>query len=536
MKIRLATRLWLPTLTLLVMLVVMVAIAGVRTQGLIAAATQAQRDQETRLTLVHRWQGALDAQAIRLGAAQTGPALSQGQARLTELRGQFEALAANADEKTLLTRLGAAPESAEAVAAYSAALGELIALEVRLSDALHVRTGDERMRTVWLVAAVAVLVSGVLAIASTFLVRTVCQPLAELAHATRRIGEGDLSVHLDITRYDEIGDVMRSVEAMRDGLRSIVSQVQQSADNIQSASREVSMGNNDLSQRTERAAANLQTTASGIQALSSTMQHSAGAATAAGELATGASDVAQRGGAAMAQVVSTMDEISQASRQIADIIGVIDGIAFQTNILALNAAVEAARAGEQGRGFAVVAGEVRTLAGRSATAAREIKALINTSAERVESGSRQVREAGAQISGISSAVQKLSASVREITEDSANQSQGMGMLHESIDELDQMTQQNAALVEQSAAAAESLRNQAAQLAAVVSRFKLGQAPAIAPAVTPPAVKAKAMAPRAPHRPPPAHSAPPVTLTDVVSPPPAPRPPQSSTADADWETF
>jgi methyl-accepting chemotaxis protein len=167
-----------------------------------------------------------------------------------------------------------------------------------------------------------------------------------------------------------------------------------------------------------------------------------------------------------------MDEISLASRQIADIIGVIDGIAFQTNILALNAAVEAARAGEQGRGFAVVAGEVRTLAGRSATAAREIKALINTSTERVESGTRQVREAGTQISGISNAVQQLSGSVREITEDSANQSQGMAMLHESIDELDQMTQQNAALVEQSAAAAESLRHQASQLTAVVARFRL----------------------------------------------------------------
>jgi methyl-accepting chemotaxis protein len=472
MKIRLATRLWAPTLTLLVMLVVMVAIAGVRTQGLIAAATQAQRDQETRLTLVHRWQGALDAQAVRLGIGQAGPALAEGQARLTNLRTQFEALASTAEEKALLGRLANTPTDATAVPAYHQSLSELIALEVQLSDALHVRTGQERMRTVWPVAAVAVLVSGVLAMASTFLVRTVCQPLAELAGATRRIGEGDLTVELDAARFDEIGDVMRSVLAMRDGLRDIVRQAQQAADSIQSASSEVSMGNNDLSQRTERAAANLQTTASGIQTLSTSMQHSAGVATVADQLASGASDVAQRGGAAMAQVVCTMDEISLASRQIADIIGVIDGIAFQTNILALNAAVEAARAGEQGRGFAVVAGEVRTLAGRSATAAREIKALINTSTERVESGTRQVREAGTQISGISNAVQQLSGSVREITEDSANQSQGMAMLHESIDELDQMTQQNAALVEQSAAAAESLRHQASQLTAVVARFRL----------------------------------------------------------------
>ncbi len=536
MKIRLATRLWLPTLTLLVMLVLMTAISAVRTQGLIAAATQAQRDQESRLTLAHRWQGAHEALAARLAAGQSGADLAPALAKLADLRGQFEGLAKTAEEKALLARLPAGPADAAAVAGHQAALGELIALEAKLSDALHTRTSEERMRTVWLVAVVAVLVSGVLAIASTFLVRTVCQPLAELAGTARRIGEGDLSVELDTTRYDEIGDVMRSVAAMRDGLRDIVRQVQQAADNIQSASGEVSMGNNDLSQRTERAAANLQTTASGIQALSSTMQHSAGAANAAGQLANGASDVAQRGGAAMAQVVSTMDEISQASRQIADIIGVIDGIAFQTNILALNAAVEAARAGEQGRGFAVVAGEVRTLAGRSATAAREIKALINTSAERVESGTRQVHEAGEQINGISTAVQKLSSSVREITEDSANQSQGMGLLHESIDELDQMIQQNAALVEQSAAAAESLRHQAQQLAGVVQRFKLGpdhgQRRVASPLPRP--------VPRpAPATPQPTVSAQAVPLTDVVKPAPLPAPARSTpplSADADWETF
>jgi methyl-accepting chemotaxis protein len=225
-----------------------------------------------------------------------------------------------------------------------------------------VRTSEERMRTVWLVAAVSVLVAGVLAVASTLLVRAICRPLAELADAARRIGEGDLRVQLDTTRQDEIGDVMRSVVAMRDDLRRIVGQMQDSAESIHTASREVASGNLDLSQRTERAAGYLQRTASGKQELSDTMHHSSAAASDADRLAREASEAAERGGASMQQLMSTMEEISGASRRISDIIGVIDGIAFQTNILALNAAVEAARAGEQGRGFAVVASEVRTLA------------------------------------------------------------------------------------------------------------------------------------------------------------------------------
>ncbi len=472
MKLKLATRLWMPTLVLLLMLVVMTGIAFLRTSGLIEAAGKASRDQQTLLTLAHQWQGLLAVHEARLAAGTSGTE----PARIVELRQRLAPLATTPEESRLLERLTALPAEAAALPPYRQALGELVQLEEQLAEALHVRTSRERMRTVWLVAGVSVLVAGVLSVASVLLVRAICHPLKSLAEAARRIGEGDLRVELDTTRADEIGDVMRSVIAMRDDLRQIVRQVQASADSIHTASHEVASGNLDLSQRTERAAGYLQRTASGMQDLTESMHRSSGAATEADRLASEASGAAARGGESMGEVMQTMGGIHASSRQIADIIGVIDGIAFQTNILALNAAVEAARAGEQGRGFAVVASEVRSLAGRSAQAAREIKSLITGSVEQVDRGTTQVQDAGQRIDGIVESVRHVSERVREITADSEQRSTGMLELHAAIQELDQMTQQNAALVEQSAAAADSLREQASRLTQAVAAFRLDDGP------------------------------------------------------------
>jgi methyl-accepting chemotaxis protein len=477
MTLKLSTRLWTPTLVLIVMLVVMSVIAAVRTRSLIDAAGQASREQQTRLTLAHQWQGELSALEARLSA---GGVPADEPARIAALRERLSPLASSDVERRTLERLATLPADAAALAPYRAALKELVALEEQLAEALHVRTSQERMRTVWLVAGVSVLVAAALAVASTLLVRAICRPLAELARAARQIGEGDLRVQLDTTRPDEIGDVMRSVVAMRDGLRRIVGQMQESSESIHTASREVASGNLDLSQRTERAAGYLQRTASGMQRLSETMHHSSGAASDADRLARDASEAAERGGASMQQLMSTMEEINQSSRRISDIIGVIDGIAFQTNILALNAAVEAARAGEQGRGFAVVASEVRTLAGRSAEAAREIRGLILGSGEKVDSGTQQVRQTGERIAELAAAVTHVSQRVREITVDAEQQSTGILELHAAVQELDQMTQQNAALVEQSAAAADSMQQQAARLNDAATSFRLDDRPRAVP--------------------------------------------------------
>ena len=255
-------------------------------------------------------------------------------------------------------------------------------------------------------------------------------------------------------------------------LRETVGGVRASAESIQLASSEVASGNADLSMRTEQAASSLQQTASSMEQLTSTVRQSADAANQANRLASSASAVAQRGGEVVTQVVATMDDINASSKKIADIIAVIDGIAFQTNILALNAAVEAARAGEQGRGFAVVAGEVRSLAQRSAQAAKEIKCLIGTSVDKIEVGSRLVQDAGTTMREIVASVQRVSDIIGEITTAAAEQSSGIGQINTAVSQLDQTTQQNAALVEQGAAATESLKDQAEQLHRVVSTFRL----------------------------------------------------------------
>jgi methyl-accepting chemotaxis protein len=302
--------------------------------------------------------------------------------------------------------------------------------------------------------------------------QSVCRPIEHAARVAERIAGGDLSDDEPVHGQDEAARLLRSIHTMRTSLRGLVGQVRQSAESIHLASSEVASGNLDLSQRTEHTAGSLQQAAGAIEQLAGAVGQSADTARQVNQLAGSASEVARRGGEVVSRVVATMDSIHGSSRKIADIIGTIDGIAFQTNILALNAAVEAARAGEQGRGFAVVAGEVRSLAQRSATAAREIKTLIGSSVDEVEAGARLVGEAGTTMTEIVASVQRVSDLIGEISHASQEQRHGIGEVNGSVAQLDQMTQQNAALVEQSSAAAESLKGQAQALAALVSRFRL----------------------------------------------------------------
>ena len=316
--------------------------------------------------------------------------------------------------------------------------------------------------------------------------RGVSAPLQQLTHAITLVGQGDLTQAFHTRQRDEIGALVHEVEAMRQRYVHMLRQVRQAVDSITTASAEIASGNQDLSARTENTAGSLAQTAQSMEELTATVRQSADAARQANQLAGSAAEVAGRGGQVVGQVVSTMGDIHQSARRIADIIGVIDGIAFQTNILALNAAVEAARAGEQGRGFAVVASEVRSLAGRSADAAKEIKQLIATSVEKVDAGTRLVEQAGSTMTEIVGSVQRVGDIIGEITAAASEQSDGIGQVNNAVNQLDQMTQQNAALVEESAAAALSLREQAQRLVGAVRVFRLEQGGSTPPAHTLPA--------------------------------------------------
>ena len=393
-------------------------------------------------------------------------------------------------------------------------------------------------------AAVASLVLG--ALFALWTTRSIVGPVQRAVHAADEISHGNLSVHIpDMGESrNEMAHLLRSLNEMQQNLSRIVGHVRSGSENVATASSEIAQGNNDLSARTEQQASALQETAASMEQLNSTVRQNADNARQANQLAQSASTVAVHGGEVVSQVVDTMKGIHDSSSKIADIIGVIDGIAFQTNILALNAAVEAARAGEQGRGFAVVASEVRSLAGRSADAAKQIKTLINDSVERVAAGTTLVDQAGATMTEVVGSIKRVTDLMGEISAASSEQSQGVAQVGEAVTQMDQVTQQNAALVEEMAAAAASLNNQAQDLVSTVAFFKLSPAQAAQPAASAFAYVPKAAGPS----PALAGSSRPAPVAQSKVPPlraaAKPAPALASTAparsgsgnDADWESF
>ncbi len=430
--------------------------------------------------------------------------------------------------------------------AYYDALGKISRRLTELAAEARDQNAAMAQRAIYLIAALAGL-AGLVAVGISLVIsRSIVRPISEAVRVAETVASGDLRARINAEGRDEPAQLLKALRGMNESLARLVGQVRASSGNIATGAGQIATGNEDLSQRTEEQASNLQQTASSMEEITSTVKASADTAREASELAASASTVAGQGGAVVGEVVQTMQAITESSRRIADITGLIDGIAFQTNILALNAAVEAARAGEQGRGFAVVAGEVRSLAQRSAEAAKEIKALIADSVDKVEAGSQQAGNAGRTMESIVAQVRRVSDLIGQISTATHEQTRGISQVSEAVTQLDQVTQQNAALVEESAAAAESLNQQAAQLVEAVSVFKidardggmaapaLASAPALAaaptarPAAAP--VTASAMSAAPVQRPAPVAAAASAPIVSPVSGKPSP-----AAADG-WDSF
>ncbi|WP_291105806.1 methyl-accepting chemotaxis protein [Hydrogenophaga sp.] len=583
-KLKIGHRLTLGFVSVLVLLVAITAVAWSSLQTA-QGATENVVEMDQRAALADEWLASTRLNINRvLGLAKSGanpevdayfkPLIAQTTERINELQKTLDAEITSDKGKALLKDI--ADRRAEYIAVrktYFDALksGEIDAAAQQLDSALlpaanrytdtmvQLQVYERELVTaaveaskeaasrqemlIMTLAALALLLASLVAWRITV---SVTVPLHEAVGIATAVAAGDLNGHVHTNRKDELGDLLRSLGAMKDSLHKTVVQVRQATDSIGTASAEIASGNQDLSSRTEQAASSLEQTAASMEELTATVRQSADAARQANQLAASASEIAVRGGQVVGQVVTTMEEINHSSQKISDIIGVIDGIAFQTNILALNAAVEAARAGEQGRGFAVVAAEVRNLAQRSAEAAKEIKGLIGASVDKVDAGTRLVADAGQTMSEIVGSVQRVSDIIGEITAASGEQSDGIGQVNVAVTQLDQMTQQNAALVEESAAAAESLREQASKLAQVIQIFRTdgaaplhshaplqrpgaAQPPAIKPA---PATQARVAAPPAavPQRP----AAPPPTRPSATQVPVKAL--VAAGAEGEWESF
>ncbi len=466
---------------------------------------------EQRIDLAGRWKALseLTVERVVVGASTTEVGLieqmnqlsKEGIARINELQKQVTEMAETPQERAILAKVAADRNKAlEAVAAIAAARErgamlealkisrqqlrpavdvyvksqqELVQFLEGMREQVRAQAAAERLRAYWVVGGVSLVLVVIGVALAGMIVRSITQPLDRAVALADTIAAGDLTVQLHDDRRDELGHLLRSLNTMTARLREVVGEVRSGVESVSAAAHEIASGNHDLSARTEQTASNLQETAASMEELTATVTQSADTARQANQLASTAAQAAERGGSVVEQVVHSMQNITESGRKIGDIIGVIDGIAFQTNILALNAAVEAARAGEQGRGFAVVASEVRSLAQRSAEAAKEIKALITTSVQNVEAGSQQVEQAGQSMQDIVSSVRRVSDLIGEITASSLEQRDGIGQVNQAVANLDQMTQQNAALVEEASAAAASMNDQAQRLAQVVSVFNVG---------------------------------------------------------------
>ena len=416
------------------------------------ALTADNAAQQERLKLLGQLQGNWLAQAIDPVIALRRASVDDKVGEVVAFVQQGKGKAGMDAMRSLLTEIGKA---------------ETVLLEQRRTEALGLQKSMSRV----LIGGgiLSVLMAGFMAFQ---LMRSISVPLRRAVKLARQVAEGDLSAEVQVRSRDETGELMGALKDMNASLVAIVSEVRGGTERIEAASTEISAGNQDLSSRTEQQAGSLEETASSMEELTSTVKQNADNARQANQLAASAAETATRGGAVVSEVVTTMGSINESARKIVDIIGVIDSIAFQTNILALNAAVEAARAGEQGRGFAVVAGEVSYLAQRSANAAKEIKELIGDSVSRVEAGSRLVDQAGRTMDEVVASVRRVSDIIGEISAASDEQRSGIEQVNQAIVQMDHVTQQNAALVEQAAAAAEAMREQAGGLSQLVGTFKL----------------------------------------------------------------
>ncbi len=565
-KLSLGAKIWLPAVVTATVIAGMAVLTAVRTIRSVDAVQAEQALQREKSEISAQWRGLTQANAGQAFAILSSsdpelgktlkPDMEAISARISELQKRLDSLA-DAEEKGLLEQVakaraeyielrksqttahasGPLPPDAlaqlkAAIKAYDDRQQAFVALMKQRSDQAAADFRDERIRSVWVIASVLLGLSSLLVLSGLYTARSIVRPLKQAVSTTERIARGDLTANVDTSRHDEVGDMMRGLQNMTESLRRLIAEVRSGATTIQQASAEVAVGSADLSTRTEETASNLQETASSMEQLTGAVRQSADAAAQANQLASSAATAAQRGGTVVGQVVDNMQDISASSRKIGDIIGVIDGIAFQTNILALNAAVEAARAGEQGRGFAVVAGEVRSLAQRSAEAAKEIKSLIGASVDKVEHGARLVQDAGHTMEEIVSSVRRVSDIIGEITAGAAEQRDGIDQVNLAVGQLDQMTQQNAALVEQSAAAADSMKHQASRLSELVSTFRLGDDGGRAVALAAPPPAAHEVAARQVIRTVAAKAAPRAAPAPVAATPPVSQPP----ADSDWESF